>query len=300
MWTCVDCDAPTSGVFSRCSDCQTEVEETPNWRKPRPGARRVARCGHEVATHPGQQREACDECFGSTPARPGSVSCVGCDAVIPVASTGKIPKYCSARCRTWVNNHPGVPTPPLEKCGHCDKPLNRAGKKYCSLRCGEIARGARLAEPLSKRNCALPECGKEFQPKHRKQRCCCERHGKILCNRDGRAAGRRWSQGKPETRRRNLRAKTQRRRAAIRGGRQIERFTDLEIFERDHWRCGICHRRVNEALSYPHPRSASLDHVVPLSEDPDGHTRANVRCSHLSCNVKRSNRGGGEQLALVG
>lgn len=127
---------------------------------------------------------------------------------------------------------------------------------------------------------------------------------KGLCathyNRAFHPGSQRRSPGDPERRRRQLRARTQRRRAAVRGGRLTERFTDTEIFERDGWRCGICRRRVNQRLVYPHPRSPSLDHIVPLSQDPNGHTRANVRCSHLECNLRRSNRGGNEQLALIG
>jgi 5-methylcytosine-specific restriction endonuclease McrA len=78
-----------------------------------------------------------------------------------------------------------------------------------------------------------------------------------------------------------------------------EVFPAVEIHERDGWRCGICGRRVNRRLVHPHPMSASLDHVVPLSEG-GAHTRANTQCSHLACNVTKNNRGGGEQLRLIG
>jgi 5-methylcytosine-specific restriction endonuclease McrA len=46
--------------------------------------------------------------------------------------------------------------------------------------------------------------------------------------------------------------------------------------------------------------SASLDHIIPISKDPDGHRRANVRLAHLRCNIKRGNRVGDEQLMLIG
>ena len=103
----------------------------------------------------------------------------------------------------------------------------------------------------------------------------------------------------PEKRRRALRAKTQRRRAAIRGAREVERFTDVEIFERDGWRCGICGGPVDRRLRYPHPLSASLDHIVPLSEGGT-HERANVQLAHFICNSRKGARAVGEQLALVG
>lgn len=93
-------------------------------------------------------------------------------------------------------------------------------------------------------------------------------------------------------------AADQRRRAAKRGA-AVEVFTSIEIFERDGWKCGICRRKVSRALAYPDPKSASLDHVVPLSEGGE-HSRANTRLAHLDCNVQRNNRGGNEQLSLVG
>lgn len=82
-----------------------------------------------------------------------------------------------------------------------------------------------------------------------------------------------------------------RRQALKRGAkaRTAERFTKREIYDRDGWICGICEQPVDPTLKYPHPHSASLDHVVPLSLDGE-HTRDNVRCSHLTCNVARGNR----------
>lgn len=53
------------------------------------------------------------------------------------------------------------------------------------------------------------------------------------------------------------------------------------------------------ALQYPHPMSPSLDHIEPLSLG-GAHDPANVRLAHLKCNNDRSNRGGNEQLMLVG
>jgi 5-methylcytosine-specific restriction endonuclease McrA len=74
---------------------------------------------------------------------------------------------------------------------------------------------------------------------------------------------------------------------------------DAEILERDRWRCGICGQRIGKSFKFPHPRSKSIDHIVPLSQGGDD-TAANKRAAHLGCNNGRCNRGGGEQLAMIG
>lgn len=91
-----------------------------------------------------------------------------------------------------------------------------------------------------------------------------------------------------------------RKRRARLAGVEREPYTLAEIAERDGFRCGICGRKVDMTLKYPHPRSASVDHIIPLSH-PDGtDTRVNVRLAHLGENVTRGNRAGWEQQLLIG
>jgi 5-methylcytosine-specific restriction endonuclease McrA len=72
---------------------------------------------------------------------------------------------------------------------------------------------------------------------------------------------------------------------------------DAEILERDRWRCGICRKAIGKSFKWPHPKSASIDHIVPISEG-GADTAGNKRAAHLGCNGGRCNRGGGEQAAL--
>ncbi len=67
---------------------------------------------------------------------------------------------------------------------------------------------------------------------------------------------------------------------------------------RDKWRCGICLKPVSQALRYPDPMCGSLDHVVPVSQGGSNDS-ANLRLTHLKCNLERRDRGGNEQLALI-
>jgi hypothetical protein len=75
--------------------------------------------------------------------------------------------------------------------------------------------------------------------------------------------------------------------------------SDDQILDRDGWRCHICHRKIKPTPRNPHPKSRSIDHIVPLSEGGDD-TAANKRAAHLGCNMARGNRGGHEQLMLIG
>jgi hypothetical protein len=79
-------------------------------------------------------------------------------------------------------------------------------------------------------------------------------------------------------------------------------ITDEEILERDGWRCQIpgCKRRpIRKDVKYPHSRSKSVDHIVPLSFGGDD-TAENKRAAHLGCNLARGNKAGLEQVALFG
>lgn len=93
-----------------------------------------------------------------------------------------------------------------------------------------------------------------------------------------RAAIRCWARAHPA----EVAAIQQRAHARRRGARTTERFLDIEIYRRDHWRCGICHRRVRRA-------DATLDHRVPVSKGGK-HTRANVQCAHRRCNSRKGAR----------
>jgi 5-methylcytosine-specific restriction endonuclease McrA len=72
-----------------------------------------------------------------------------------------------------------------------------------------------------------------------------------------------------------------------------------EIAERDRWKCRLCGKRVMRSRPWPDPLSPSLDHIVPLTKG-GAHDPSNVQLAHLRCNTAKGNRGGGEQLMLIG
>lgn len=157
---------------------------------------------------------------------------------------------------------------------------------YCSGRCRSAAD---RAQESGRGECAEDGCSRGVRAKG-----LCTTH----YNRKFHAGSQRLWPADPEKRRAALRRKTQKRRA-IRRGVDAEAVDRDVVGDRDRWRCGICRRKVDTTLAWPHPRSPSLDHIIPISENGP-HTYANCRIAHLDCNMNRSNKGGGEQLLLFG
>lgn len=94
------------------------------------------------------------------------------------------------------------------------------------------------------------------------------------------------------------------RRRSLRHALTWDGITDLEIWERDGWRCQIpeCKyrsRKIGRRYKYPDPRSPGIDHIIPLSLGGDD-TAVNKRAAHHGCNMARGNRMGDEQLPLIG
>lgn len=52
--------------------------------------------------------------------------------------------------------------------------------------------------------------------------------------------------------------------------------------------CGICGRPVDKELKYPHPMSASVDHIIPLEKGGHPSDLANLQLAHLYCNRQKS------------
>lgn len=67
------------------------------------------------------------------------------------------------------------------------------------------------------------------------------------------------------------------------------------VFERDGWKCQLCGRNVlrhakrGSRTKRLHPRTASLDHIVPMSKGGP-HVERNVQCACLACNVRKHAR----------
>lgn len=54
--------------------------------------------------------------------------------------------------------------------------------------------------------------------------------------------------------------------------------------------CAICGQRVNKKLKYPHPMSATVDHIIPVSKGGHPSDIENLQLAHFSCNRKKSDK----------
>jgi len=61
----------------------------------------------------------------------------------------------------------------------------------------------------------------------------------------------------------------------------------IVIFERDAGICSVCALDVNPDLDWPDPMSATVDHIVPVSDPASEHSYANTALAHFDCNRRK-------------
>lgn len=54
--------------------------------------------------------------------------------------------------------------------------------------------------------------------------------------------------------------------------------------------CGICGKRVDLSLKYPHPLSACIDHIIPIAKGGHPSDIDNLQLSHWTCNRQKSDK----------
>lgn len=155
-------------------------------------------------------------------------------------------------------------------CSGCgiDKPLEEWTSAHCKECAAIKTREWRLKfpyEPVEHEEFVCFVCGNAYTADPRQWKCCSE--ACALADR-----------GMSNERRRLRMLET-----------RTEMFHKSEIFERDSWVCHLCSEPIARDEKFPHPRSASLDHVIPIALGGE-HTRANTAASHLRCNISKGAR----------
>lgn len=250
-----------------------------------------------------ENRRRLDRDRGSLPPK----RCAVCGALI--AGGTRRSRFCSPECQREERRaaeraayRRDGPRGNVSPCSRCGKPVgNRPRRPQVTCQdCRRVERvpygprPGRVPKPaLDPRVCEL--CEETYVPKWKprpgsQQRWCSKSCTTAWAN----GARPPYRKGDPVTRKEARNRLRQQVHAETYDG-----VTNKQILERDRWRCGICGKRIGKSFRWPHPRSASIDHVIPLSQGGDD-TAANKRAAHLACNCGRMNRGGGEQLAMIG
>ena len=69
----------------------------------------------------------------------------------------------------------------------------------------------------------------------------------------------------------------------------VERVDPFKVFDRDGWRCQICHKPTPQRLRGTIKHNApELDHIVPLARGGE-HSYRNTQCACRKCNGRKSN-----------
>lgn len=150
-------------------------------------------------------------------------------------------------------------------------------------------RRASMRPPLLRRSCE--ECGSGFETRLQSQVVCSDKCRRKRISRNTSASIQRRYRQDPEFREKVIANQNARRAEKL--GLGSVKITISYLLERDKWTCGICHRKIRRR------EDASPDHIVPLSRGGE-HVLENLQAAHKKCNYSKGNRGGGEQLRVIG
>lgn len=261
--------------------------------------------------------------------RPTTITCAQCGAEKEVGQRGPIPAFCSTVCRLGNRSarrieiecaHCGQPARVRVGARYCSSRCRNArsyqaaredGRYEAALtRSREDAARRREANalpcpycqgpmlPPKRTQCGKPDCKRAFNAErarawHRNytaatgKRYGTDRYREQAAeyNKRRREQQGHWRKQYPEA----AALADARRRMLKQQANQGERFAPSDVYERDGWTCGLCRLPVDPGLAWPHPMSASVDHILPLSQG-GSHTLANVQRAHLSCNSRKSDR----------
>lgn len=239
-------------------------------------ADRICQCGSEIPSSAHGRRTHCFTCspyrkrddYKPKPVKKTCAVCVVCgDQFTTNADT---PHCGSSRCK-WASQA----RRPCDQCGDPTgwRPTDkRAGTNVICRTCRN-KKIIQRTEPLTSWVCEY--CGKtcERPPvRGQKPRYCGKKHEQLAAYN---------------------------RRRARKKDAFVEEVIRIEVFIADGYRCHLCGCKTDPTKSVPHRRAPTVDHIIPLSKG-GMHERSNCRTACFSCNCRKQDRGGGEQLLLIG
>ncbi len=308
--TCSSCGKPVfRGPDSRpeiiCQECRRQRPGYKPKLKPwQPSVAACATCAESYTPQRRNQKYCSERCKNRRPrnlseaaqrrrqarerarVRPSRTCPVCCEQYHPTCGDQL---YCSRRCGGISKT--GWPTSPVKfgRCQRCERPfrMRQQGSRFCSLLCAKDRHG-QIGDMVT-----IP----------------CERCGEGIewvvawagrphyCGTCGEGLRREYRR-KHKRRHRSRRKHRQR---AWHYGVSYEPIDRQYVFERDRWRCQLCAKPVARTKQVPHPKAPTVDCIVPLSvQGSPGYVLSNVHLACFLCNSRKHNRGGGEQLRLMG
>lgn len=234
------------------------------------------------------------------PGTPETFTCVGCDQPFEhVRSRGRTPERCRSclaekeriqrnelrrlNGRSDLKFNPGERTYP---CAGCGTPMPHAATGRRRVNCDACVDKQRVEAAAALRLTSKPPIN------------CIDCEVEVPVGWHG-PGGRKRCDTCAKKKARAIQKRMANERRAWKYGADSEKFEDIEIFIRDGWRCGLCHKKIDKRLKHPHMMAATVDHVLPYTKGGH-HVRTNVIAAHRLCNQRKYNRGGGEQLMIVG
>jgi hypothetical protein len=167
-----------------------------------------------------------------------------------------------ARCELW--------------CKGCKTRMTNPkwGKVYCTSRCRRIA--TYKPKPPLKRPCTV--CGRIVERMRNGRG---GKDGPTYCDR--RCARKAWV--KIDKLNGSYQARASKRKRMI-SAAALELVNPFVVFRRDQWVCYLCGDWCDPRNAVPHPKAATIDHVIPISLG-GAHSYANIRLACFICNCTK-------------
>lgn len=276
---------PRNAAHKKCTACREKIHGVcvdcgVSFTKSRSSIRvtdRCEPCTRRVAT--GKRIAVLTErgVYGQpvVPAEPLTVQCQGCGHSFETFSVDQ--RYCTLECRL-THQRELVNRKTAKRCRGCEADMSEIKFKHYCPRC----RPENYEPQQYEGRCS--DCAVVFVSTDRTH---------VRCPRCEAAETRRVAA--------RVRAKRQmvkdieRARAA---GVPFESVKRSEVYEKHDWMCGICGETIDPTLDQDHPKSLTLDHIVPISRG-GAHTYANVQPAHRVCNVAKADRLPGELVVAA-
>jgi hypothetical protein len=273
-------------------------------------------CGADFAKKKKQQRFCCFECntadAAKTPRGPAAkiYTCMNCDEPFcrkrfPSGDVSCGTKYCSRECAfearrlkkkcaerplevasklaTWFLSWGDDQWPVTSVCQPCGRPFvsQRNAESPAHVACGCCRAAAQRSSMKKHKQC--PDCGGELKK------------GRWLCEPCAATRGK-------ENKRKNRRAHRKRhgqattfRKRCRKYGAPYTSVCKEAVMSRGKWKCQLCGVKLLRSFTTivgtrtPHPRSPTIDHIVPLSFGPSspGHVLDNCQAACWQCNCQR-------------